>query len=45
MQQMRLIMMCCRMSVKRMGMLEVRWRKKKALTLMMEIVSLICIGR
>jgi len=31
--------------MKRMGMLEVSWRKKKALTLTMEVAYLFCIGR
>ena len=38
-------MMCCGVTVKRMGMLEVSWRKKKALTLTIEMTSLFCIGR
>ena len=36
-----LMMICCGMAVKRMGMLRVRMRKKKALTVKMERVTLV----
>ena len=38
-------MICCGMSVKRMGMLEVSVKKMKALTVKMETVTLIGKGR
>jgi len=41
MQWMRLMMICCRKSAKRMGMLGVSMRKMKALTVKMETVTLI----
>jgi len=40
-----LMMMCCGMTVKRMGMLGVSVRKMKALTVKMETVTLIGEGR
>jgi len=45
MQWMGLLMICCGMAVKRMGMLEVSVRKMKALTVKMETLSLIGKGR
>ena len=39
------MMICCRMSVKRMGMLRVSVRNMKALTVKMETVTLIGQGR
>jgi len=45
MQWMRLMMICCGMSVKMMGMLGVSVRKMKALTVKMETVTLIGKGR
>jgi hypothetical protein len=41
MQWMGLMMVCCGMAVKRMGMLGVSVRKTKALTVKMETVTLI----
>jgi hypothetical protein len=41
MKQMGLMMICCEMTVKRMGMLRVSVRNMKALTVKMETVSLI----
>jgi hypothetical protein len=41
MQWIRLIMTCCGMAVKRMGMLGVSIKKLKALTVKMEIAALI----
>ena len=45
MKWMRLMMICCRVSLKRMGMLGVSVRKMKALTVKMETVTLIGQGR
>jgi hypothetical protein len=45
MQWMRLIMMCCGMAVKRMGMLGVSVRKMKTQTVKVETVTLIGKGR
>jgi len=42
---MRLIMICCGMAVKRMGMLRVSVRRMKAMTMKMETVPLIGKGR
>ena len=39
------MMVCCGMAVKRMGMLRVRMRKMTALTVKMETVTRIGIGR
>jgi len=44
MQWMRLVMICCRMAVKRMGMLAVNVRKMKALNVKMVTVTLIDTG-
>jgi len=44
-QWMRLMMICCGMAVKRMGMLGVCVRKMKALSVKMETVTLIGKGR
>jgi len=41
MQWMGLIMVCCRMALKRMGMVVVSVRKMKALTVKIETVTLI----
>jgi hypothetical protein len=45
MWQMRMMMICCGMEVKRMGMLGVIARKMKAVALKMETVTLIGKGR
>jgi hypothetical protein len=45
MQWMRLMMICCGMAMKRMEMLRVGVRKVKALTVIMETVTLIGKGR
>jgi hypothetical protein len=42
---MRLIMICCGMTVKRMGMLGMSVRKMKALTVKMDTITLIGKGR
>jgi hypothetical protein len=41
---MRLMMICCEMAVKRMGMLGVNVRKIKSLTVKMQTVTLISTG-
>jgi len=45
MQWMRLMMICCGMAVKRVGMLGVSVRSVKTLTVKMETVTLIGTGR
>jgi hypothetical protein len=45
MEWMELLMICCGMAVRRMGMIEVSVRKMKALPVKMETVTLIGKGR